>query len=123
MFESYLSTIHIILYRTRYINCCLFTNIVPDICATCILSPIYADDIINMIINYKGVLDIMPVSKAQQRAVSKYMKDNYDEFKIRLPKGSKEIIKSHVEANNESINSFIYRLIKEAIPSLESLRQ
>jgi len=65
----------------------------------------------------------MPVSKAQQRAVSKYMKDNYDEFKIRLPKGSKEIIKSHVEANNESINSFIYRLIKEAIPSLESLRQ
>ena len=28
-----------------------------------------------------------PASKAQQRAVAKYMKNNYDEIKVRMPKG------------------------------------
>ena len=32
----------------------------------------------------------MPVSKAQQKAVSKYMKENYDEIKRRIPKGKKD---------------------------------
>lgn len=31
----------------------------------------------------------MPVSKAQQKAVSKYMKENYDEIKIRIPKAKR----------------------------------
>ncbi len=31
----------------------------------------------------------MPASKAQQRAVSKYMKENYDEIKVRMEKGQK----------------------------------
>lgn len=30
-----------------------------------------------------------PASKAQQRAVAKYMKNNYDEIKVRMPKGKK----------------------------------
>ena len=53
----------------------------------------------------------MPVSKAQQKAVSKYMKENYDELKARIPKGQKEIIKSHAEAQGESLNAFINRAI------------
>ena len=36
----------------------------------------------------------MPASKAQQRAVSKYMKENYDEIKVRVEKGQKDIIKA-----------------------------
>lgn len=35
----------------------------------------------------------MPASKAQQKAVNKYMKENYDEFKIRVSKGKKDKIK------------------------------
>ena len=32
----------------------------------------------------------MAVSKAQQRAVNKYVKNNYDEIKVRMPKGKKD---------------------------------
>lgn len=57
----------------------------------------------------------MPVSKAQQKAVSKYMKENYDEIKARIPKGQKEIIKTHAEVRGESLNAFINRAISETM--------
>lgn len=57
----------------------------------------------------------MPVSKAQQKAVSKYMKENYDELKVRIPKGEKETIKAHAEAKGESLNGFINRAISQTI--------
>ena len=57
----------------------------------------------------------MPVSKAQQRAVSKYMKENYDVYQIRMPKGRKAEIQAHAEARGESVNAFIGRAIAEAM--------
>ena len=57
----------------------------------------------------------MAVSKAQQKAVSKYMKANYDEIKIRVPKGQKEIIQAAATNQGESVNGFISRLISEAL--------
>lgn len=57
----------------------------------------------------------MPASKAQQKAVAKYMKNNYDELKIRVPKGEKEKIKIHAESKGESINGFVNRAIDETI--------
>lgn len=57
----------------------------------------------------------MPVSKAQQRAVAKYMKANYDGFTLRLPKGKKEEIRAHAESRGESVNGFIGRAIQETI--------
>ena len=57
----------------------------------------------------------MPASKAQQRAVSKYMKENYDEIKVRVDKGNKEKIKSHAQARGESLNGFINRDIDETM--------
>ena len=57
----------------------------------------------------------MTVSKAQQRAVNKYMKENYDEIKVRVDKGKKEIIKTHAEAGGESVNGFINRAIDETL--------
>lgn len=54
-----------------------------------------------------------PASKAQQRAVSKYMKENYDEIKVRVSKGSKDKIKAHAERfDGGSVNSFINRAIE-----------
>lgn len=55
----------------------------------------------------------MPASKAQQKAVSKYMKENYDEIKLRVPKGGKDAIKAHAESHGESVNGFINRAISE----------
>ena len=57
----------------------------------------------------------MPASKAQQRAVSKYMKENYDEIKVRVEKGQKDVIKAHAEAHSESVNGFINRAIEETM--------
>lgn len=55
------------------------------------------------------------ISKAQQKAVNKYVKNNYDRINVTFPKGEKEIIKSHAEKHNESVNAFINRAIKETM--------
>jgi len=57
----------------------------------------------------------MAISKAQQKAVHKYVKSNYDRIDLTLPKGDKERIKEHAAAQGESVNSFIQRAINEAI--------
>ena len=57
----------------------------------------------------------MAVSKAQQKAVAKYMKNNYDNYQIRMPKGKKDIIKQHAEQHGESLNGFINRAIDETM--------
>ena len=57
----------------------------------------------------------MPASKAQQKAVSKYMKNNYDEIKVRMEKGRKAQIQAHAEIQGESVNGFINRAIAETM--------
>ena len=57
----------------------------------------------------------MPTTKAQQRAVTKYMKENYDEIKVRVPKGKREAIKAYADSRGESTNGFIIRAIDEAM--------
>ncbi len=57
----------------------------------------------------------MTATKAQQRAVNKYMKENYDEIKVRTDKGKKEKIKAHAESRGESVNAFINRAIDETM--------
>ena len=56
-----------------------------------------------------------PASKAQQKAVNKYMKENYDRVNLVMPKGRKDTVKAHAEKNGESLNGFINRAIDEAI--------
>ena len=57
----------------------------------------------------------MPASKAQQKAVNKYVKANYDLYQVKMPKGRKDEIKAHAEAHSESVNAFINRAISEAM--------
>ena len=57
----------------------------------------------------------MPVSKAQQKAVHKYVKANYDRLELTVPKGRKDEIKAHATAQGESVNAFINRAIEEAM--------
>ena len=57
----------------------------------------------------------MPVPKANQRAVNKYVKNNYDRINVTMPKGKKETIQAHAEARGESVNGFINRAIDHQI--------
>ncbi len=57
----------------------------------------------------------MGVSKAQQKAVAKYTKTNYDELKVRVPKGKRDEIKTHADKHGESLNSFVNRAINETM--------
>ena len=57
----------------------------------------------------------MAVSKAQQKAVNKYVRDNYDRGNVNMPKGQKETVKAHAEARGESVNAFINRAVLETM--------
>ena len=57
--------------------------------------------------------DESKVSKAQQKAVAKYMKNNYDEIKVRVEKGKREIIKAAAEQAGESLNGYIKKAIDQ----------
>ena len=63
----------------------------------------------------------MAVSKAQQKAVHKYVKANYDRLELTLPKGQKEEVKNFAAAQGESVNAFIARLIEEAMSNRERI--
>ena len=57
--------------------------------------------------------DESKVSKAQQKAVAKYMKNNYDEIKVRVEKGKREIIKAAAEQAVESLNGYIKKAVDQ----------
>lgn len=61
----------------------------------------------------------MPMSEAKKRANKKWndanLTERYDRIQIVVPKGRKEEIKAAAERRGESVNSFINRLIDEAI--------
>lgn len=57
----------------------------------------------------------MATTKAAQRAVNKYMKENYDRINLTMPKGKKEAVQAHAAQLEESVNAFINRAIDEAM--------
>ena len=57
----------------------------------------------------------MATTKASQKAVNKYMKENYDRVNLTMPKGKKEAVQTHAALRNESVNAFINRAIDEAM--------
>jgi len=58
---------------------------------------------------------IMATTKASQRAVNKYMRENYDRINLTVEKGKKDAIKAHAESKGESVNGFINRAINETM--------
>lgn len=57
----------------------------------------------------------MPASKAQQKATNKYIAKAYDRINLTVPKGKKDTIQAHAEAQGESVNGFINRAIDHQI--------
>lgn len=54
------------------------------------------------------------VSAAQRKATDKYL-EKFDEMRVRVPKGQKDIAKAHAESKGESLNAFISRAITETM--------
>lgn len=57
----------------------------------------------------------MAVPKANQRAVNKYKKNNYDRIEITVPKGQRAVFQAYASTRGESVNGFIGRAILEAM--------
>ena len=53
------------------------------------------------------------VSKAQQKAVNKYVKNNYDRINVTFPKGQKEVIMQAAEAAGERVNGYIKKAVNQ----------
>ena len=53
----------------------------------------------------------MSVRKSQQKCVNKYINGHYDRINLTVKKGNKERIQAAAQANGESVNAFINRLI------------
>lgn len=53
------------------------------------------------------------ISKAQQKAVNKYVKNNYDRINVTFPKGQKELIAKAAEAAGESVNGYIKKAVDQ----------
>ena len=47
--------------------------------------------------------------------LEEYRKTKYEDLRIRVPKGKKEIIKEYVKSTGESLNSFVNNAIDEKI--------
>lgn len=58
-------------------------------------------------------MPIRKYSKAQNKATQKYIKNHYDEIKIRVPKGKKEEYKAKAEAAGKSLNQYIIDCIEK----------
>lgn len=60
------------------------------------------------------------MGKASTRAQNRYIAKAYDRINLTVPKGKKDIIQAHAEANGESVNGFINRAIDQTM-SLEAV--
>lgn len=54
-------------------------------------------------------------SDAQRRATEKYNRGNYDEIKLRVRKGEKELLRKHAKRHYQSMNAFLNRAIRMAV--------
>lgn len=54
-------------------------------------------------------------TKTNAQIKNDYAKKNYNDIRLQVKKGQKEIIKAHAAKCGESLNGFINRAIKETI--------
>ncbi len=56
-----------------------------------------------------------PKTKTTAQIKNDYAKKAYDDVRLQVKKGKKEIIKAHAEARGESLNGFVNRAIDETM--------
>ena len=57
----------------------------------------------------------MATTKAQQKAVHKYVKNNYDRMELTVPKGSRDIIKVASAKAGQSVNAYIWQAVQDRL--------
>lgn len=55
----------------------------------------------------------MATTKASQKAVNKYMKENYDRINLIMPKGKKDDVQAYAARAGQSVNAYINTAIDE----------
>lgn len=60
----------------------------------------------------------MKTSIAQRRATDKYLQ-NYEDLKIRLPKGERDRVKAFAASKGMSVNAFIQSLLEREMAGFE----
>lgn len=55
------------------------------------------------------------IVNGERVTLEEYRKTKYEDLRVRVPKGKKEIIKNHVETIGESLNTFVNIAIDEKI--------
>lgn len=58
-------------------------------------------------------------SKAMLKAINKYTKEKCDEFKIRVPKGKKQVIQDFAASKGKSVNGYINELIDKDMERIQ----
>ena len=61
----------------------------------------------------------MASTKASQRAVNKYIANNYDRLNITVPKGKKVEYKAAAEAEGKSLNAFIIECVEKRMEEVK----
>ena len=54
-----------------------------------------------------------PKTKTNAQIKNDYAKKKYDDVRLQVPKGEKDIIKAYAESKGMSLNGYINKLIKE----------
>ena len=55
------------------------------------------------------------IVNGERATLEEYRKTKYEDLRVRVPKGKKESIQTHVATCGESLNGFVNRAIDEAI--------
>lgn len=58
-------------------------------------------------------------TKASQRAVNKYIANNYDRLNLTVPKGKKAEYKAAAEAEGKSLNAFIIECVEKRMEEMK----
>lgn len=58
----------------------------------------------------------MALSESQAKANKKYQ-DKFDDIKVRVPKGQRQVWQDYATAHGESLNAFIRRAVDETMKS------
>ncbi len=53
--------------------------------------------------------------KNSPESINRYIAKAYDRINLTVPKGQKEIIKTHAESRGESVNAFLNRAAQETM--------
>lgn len=57
----------------------------------------------------------MGTTKAGQKAVNKYVKNNYDRINFTISKGGKDFLKEVADKKGESVNGYIKKAVTDRI--------